>query len=191
MTCDAALANRVQTDATAKAKLTETDRTATDDYNVVSLLELASPGAQVRFRGRVGLGELDNVRPDGTGREEERRVGYPLAILEHDLSTLSGSCLCDGDDLSVLDLAVPFVEEVLESEKRLVLQALLRGDGDTRHSGEIAVEGTRVDEDDLVLGCVELLRELAADGATSSAAADDDDVLLVALLGHFVRVRVL
>ena len=158
---------------------------------MVSLLELASPGADVRLRSRLRVGELDGVWPDCPGREHERKVGYPLPVLENDLAALPRSCLCDGDDLAVLDLAISVVEELFEPEKRFVLQALLRGDGDTRHGGEMGVEGTRVDEDDFVLRRIELLGEPEDHAATRRAAADDDDGLLGALLCHFVRVLML
>ena len=163
---------------------TDADCTTANNHDVLCLFDLASPRIDVRARVVLRSGELDGIGPSGPSRKDERRVRYPLAVLENKFAALARSCFRNRDGLPNIDRAVAVVEELVEPEESLVLELIFARDGDARHGDEVNVEGAVVDEDKVVLRRAEDLRKPAYESSSGRAASNDYEVLLGDLLSH-------
>lgn len=153
-----------------------------------STTEAIPPRADVRLGVRLGLRQLDEVRPPAAGGHYEYGILDALAVLQGNLSALARSALRDRNDPPDLRGAVPVHEQLVELEQRFLTELVDVGNHDASERGEVGVEGAVVDEDEIEARGVDFLREFAGDERAARSPSDNDDVLLWSHEGMWLTV---
>ena len=159
-------------------RLTDTDRTTPNDDNVLGIGKLAAPGMDMGQYFTFVQRKVGGPFPLGPWGKDEDFVWDGFAALQHDLPSRLGVLGLDGRDDADPGLALAFLVESIQRDECGLLELGSLADHETEGCGEGNGVGTGADEDELVLGRVELGGEGGGDGYPGVASTDDDDVLL-------------
>lgn len=163
-------------------QLTDTEGTTTNDDDVLGIGKLVAPGVNVGQYLAFVERKVGGPFPLGARGNDEDVVWDALAALEQEMAARLGVLGLDGLDDANPCLADAVLEEPVEGDERGLFEVGGLADDEPEGCREGDGIWTWGDEDEVVLGRVELGGECGGDGYSSEASTDDDDGFLG---GHF------
>jgi len=159
-------------------RLTDTEGTTTNDDDVLGIGKLIAPSVNVRQYIVFVQRKVGGSFPLGARGNDEDLVRDALATLEQDMAARLGVLGLNGLDDADPCLAVALLEEPVEGDERGLFEVGGLADDEAEGCREGDGIWTWGDEDEVVLGRVELGGECGGDGYSGKASADDDDGFL-------------